>query len=73
MEKFSQLLGNVMLLLKMMKLTSLVHAWDDLQKKHCNIMKEVAIEIGEPPYKCDNETLFGACGVGSWCRLCEKK
>merc|ERR1711963_1363123 len=46
---------------------TLVHAWDDLQKKHCNMMREVSIEIGEPAFRCDNETLFGACGVGSWC------
>ena len=52
---------------------SLIHSWDDLRKKHCNMMKEIANNIGDSSYKCDNETLFGACGVQSWCRLCEKK
>lgn len=36
------------------------------------MMKDIAIKLGEPAYKCDNETLFGACGLQSWCRLCQK-
>ena len=50
---------------------SLVHSWDDLRKKHCHMMRQIAIDIGEPAYKCDKETPFGACGVTSWCRLCK--
>ena len=49
----------------------LEHSWEDLRKKHCNIMKDIALKIGEAMYECKHEsTEFWRCSIHYWCQLC---
>ena len=48
------------------------HSWEDLRKKHCNMMRNIANAIGEKSYKCKHEsTLFWMCHSHYWCKLCK--